>query len=95
MAIVRDAMPAQLRVSHACLGHAMPAIKLVAPMSKQIAGKHIRLRSVQHSGSDTEMLASMAESDLDAKHLSHVVGGGFTHEHFEDWLSTQRNLEDA
>ena len=88
-------MPAQLRASHACLGLSMPGIQLVAPASKQMAGKHIRLRAVSHSGSNQEMLDSMSDYGLYSKNLCRHLGGEFTQEHFLEWVEAQKLKEVA
>ena len=92
-AIVQTAMPAQLMASHACLGHALPAIRLVAPISKQLAGRHIRLHSVMHVGTDQDMLESMAEYGLEKQNLSHVIGGGFSLGNLLSWIEKQEQKE--
>ena len=92
-AIVNDAMPARLRVSHGCLGSTLKAIDLVAPASKHLAGRHIRLRAVSHVGSNNEMLSSMAAYGLEKDHQSHVIGGGYTHAHFLEWLALRKEYE--
>jgi hypothetical protein len=94
IAIVKSAMPAQLRASHACLGHALPAVQLVSAMSKQLAGKHIRLRAIMHTGTDGEMLESMATYGLEGKSICQILGGGYTHMQFQEWLDQQKIVED-
>ena len=91
--LVKTAFPAQLRASNACMGHSMPAIQLVAPASKQLAGKHIRLRSVHHTGSDKEILESMSNYGLHSKNLCHQLGGDFTQERFLEWTQEQEDRE--
>jgi hypothetical protein len=88
-------MPARLRVSHACLGSSLKAIDLVAPAAKQLAGRHIRLRTVVHVGSNSEMLSSMAPYGLEKDHQSHVIGGGFTQERFLEWLEQRQEYEQS
>jgi hypothetical protein len=91
--LVKKAMPAPLRASHACLGLSMPAIKLVAPSSRQMAGKHIRLRAVSHAGSNQEMLDSMANYGLFAPNICEHLGGGFTQDNLLDWVGEQKSKE--
>lgn len=86
-------MPAELKASHALLGYAMSAIKLVAPISKQLAGRHIRLRSVSHCGSDKDMIDSMKEYGLNEQHVTSVVGGDFTKDKFFNWINEQQHAE--
>jgi hypothetical protein len=93
--LVKKTMPAQLRASHACLGLSMPAIQLVAPASKQMAGKHIRLRAVSHSGTNQEMLDSMSNYGLYSKNLCAHLGGEFTQERFLEWVEDQKLKEEA
>jgi hypothetical protein len=91
--LVKKAMPAPLRASHACLGLSMPAIKLVAPSSRQMAGKRIRLRAVSHAGSNQEMLDSMANYDLFAPNICEHLGGSFTQDNLLDWVGEQKGKE--
>jgi hypothetical protein len=94
-AIVNDAMPARIRVSHACLGSSLKAIDLVSPAAKQLAGRHIRLRTVAHVGSNSEMLSSLAHYGLEKDHQSHIIGGGFTQQHFLEWLEQRQEYEQS
>jgi hypothetical protein len=94
MDLIKKAMPAQLKTSHACLGKSMPAVQLVAASSKQMAGKHIRLCAVCHGGSNQEMLESMATYGLPPANQSFHLGGGFTLDRFLEWVEEQKLVEE-
>jgi hypothetical protein len=91
--LVKKAMPAQLKSSHACLGNSMPAVQLVAASSKILAGKRIRLRAVCHGGSNQEMLDSMATYGLPPDNQSFQLGGGFTLDRFLKWVEEKKLVE--
>ena len=87
-------MPGQLRVSHACLGMKLQAISFVAPQSKQITGKHIRMRSVHHEGSNDDMIQSMECYGFCKANVSTAIGGNYTHEKFLLWVDVQKQKEE-
>ena len=94
LGVVQRAMPGQLRVSHACLGMKLQAISFVAPQSKQITGKHIRMRSVHHEGTNEEMIQSMKSYGFSKDNVSSAIGGNYTHEKFLMWVERQKEEEE-
>ena len=94
MALLREIFPAKMKSFHVCAGSGKWVVDLVLPVMKQIAGKYIRLRTICHVGSKTDMLREMKRYHMVPENQSVILGGDIAYSHFLSWLNVQQALED-
>lgn len=92
--LILNSLPIVFRALHGCAGTGKGVMDLVLPVLKHIAGKRWRLRGILHTGSDTEVLASLGDYGLGKDHVHGLFGR--THNNMERllaWLDERKLLE--
>jgi hypothetical protein len=93
-ALVSDCMPVKMSVMHCCKGLSAPALDLILPAMLFCVGRYFRFHLRFHSGMDKDMLLALKEYGIASEHVhAFLLGGGFSHSDFEDWLSKRKEME--
>ena len=90
---VRECWCPRMKGYHATYSSRQTPVKLVEPAIRHMQGKHIRTHLVNHYGFDSDNLKTIAEYGLRKEHLSHVIGGDFTHQDHLGWLRQREQFE--
>lgn len=90
---VRECWCPRMKGYHATYASHQTPVKLVEPAIRQMQGKHIRTHLVNHYGFDSENLKALRDYGLLKEHLSHVIGGDFTHDDHLEWLRKREQIE--
>jgi hypothetical protein len=95
MMLLSECFPAELKAFHVFAGSSgVWAVDLIMPVIKQLAGKHIRLRMVCHSG--RESLSAFCKTyNFHSSDMSVIIGGEFTYARFMSWLEQESLNEQA
>ena len=95
MAMLGDCFPSKLKAFHICAGSGKWVVELILPVMKQIAGKYIRLHMVCHTGSNAELIQELRRYHIVPEHLSATLGGEIQYDHYIQWISEERLLEEG
>ena len=92
---ISQVFPGQVKAIHLCIdGSCKSVIDLVLPIVKHIYGKYMRMRMITHSGSKSEILASIQEYGMGEVHVEAVFGGILRNPaRARIWLDKRRKLE--
>lgn len=95
MELLRDCFPSTLKAYHVCAGYSGRwVVDIIMPMVKQIAGKHIRLRTICHMGNSRDVLSNMqAKYSLIPKNQSIIIGGEVSYGYHLTWIDQQMTSE--
>ena len=78
---------------HFCSGSGNGIVSMVLPVILAMCPRHYRHRVKIHSGTDKEIIASLASYGIKRDNVTPRLGGDFDDDKFRAWLEVQRQRE--
>lgn len=93
MVAISKAMPIKFRALHFCSGSGHGVVGMVLPMILALFPSHYRHRVQLHSGTDQDIIESLASYGISSNSVTPRLGGDFDDDRFLSWLREQRRGE--